>query len=121
MCIPSLIDDTLAPQGAHVMSLFCQHFHPELADGRSWDKAKYEVADAVLRALEAYMPNLRQLVVGRQILTPLDLERDFGLVGGDIFHGAMHLDQLYAMRPALGALSSRTSRNWDRGPRASVS
>jgi len=107
MCIPSLIDDTLAPQGAHVMSLFCQHFHPELSDGRSWDKVKYEVADAVLRGLEAYMPNLRQLVVGRQILTPLDLERDFGLVGGDIFHGAMHLDQLYAMRPALGYADHR--------------
>ncbi|MEJ2120870.1 MAG: NAD(P)/FAD-dependent oxidoreductase [Alphaproteobacteria bacterium] len=107
MCIPSLIDDTLAPSGAHVMSLFCQHFHPTLADGRSWDKAKYEVADAVLRSLEAYMPNLRQLVVGRQILTPLDLERDFGLVGGDIFHGAMHLDQLYAMRPALGHADHR--------------
>ena len=107
MCIPSLIDDTLAPQGAHVMSLFCQHFHPNLADGRSWDKAKYEVADAILRGLEAYMPNLRQLVVGRQILTPLDLERDFGLVGGDIFHGAMHLDQIYAMRPALGYADHR--------------
>jgi len=107
MCIPSLIDDTLAPKGAHVMSLFCQHFHPELSGRRSWDNVKYEVADAILRGLEAYMPGLRGQTVARQILSPLDLEREFGLIGGDIFHGAMHLDQLYALRPALGHADHR--------------
>ncbi len=108
MCLPSLLDDTLAPAGCHVMSLFCQHFNPELPEGRSWDDVKDEVADLVIETVTQYAPNFRQAVVGRQVLTPLDLEREFGLIGGDIFHGALHLDQIYSLRPAAGYARYRT-------------
>jgi phytoene dehydrogenase-like protein len=90
------------------MSLFCQHFNPVLPDGRSWDDAKESVADLIIDTVNRYAPNLRQSVLGRQVLSPLDLERDFGLVGGDIFHGALHLDQIYSLRPAAGYADYRT-------------
>ncbi len=102
MCLPSTIDDSLAPAGCHVASLFCQHFHPVLSDGRSWDDEKDGVADLVVDTVTRYAPNFRSAVVGLQVKSPLDLERDLGLVGGDIFHGALHLDQLYSLRPAAG-------------------
>ena len=102
MCIPTTLDDTLAPAGHHVASLFCQHFHPELADGQDWDAVKDGVADRVLDTVETYAPGFKDLVVGRQVKSPKDLERDLGLVGGDIFHGALHLDQIYSLRPAAG-------------------
>jgi phytoene dehydrogenase-like protein len=108
--IPSVVDDTLAPPGMHVASLFCQHVHPDLASvrpGASWDDARDEVADLMIDTVDAMAPNFRASVVARRALTPLDLERDFGLVGGDIFHGALGLDQLYATRPVLGAASYR--------------
>jgi phytoene dehydrogenase-like protein len=108
MCLPSLLDDTLAPPGRHVMSLFCQHFHPELSGGRSWDDVRDEVADMIVHTVEGYAPNFKRSVVGRQVLSPLDLERDFGLVGGDIFHGALHLDQIYSLRPAAGYADYRS-------------
>ncbi len=108
MCLPSLVDDSLAPAGCHVMSLFCQHFNPQLSEGRSWDDVKEQVADLVVQTVTNYAPNFRQAVVGRQVLSPLDLEREFGLVGGDIFHGALHLDQLYSLRPAAGYADYRT-------------
>ncbi len=102
MCIPSTLDDSLAPEGRHVASLFCQHFHPALSDGRSWDDEKEGVADLIVDTVTRYAPNFRNAVIGRQIKSPLDLERDLGLVGGDIFHGALHLDQIYSLRPAAG-------------------
>ena len=102
MCIPSILDDSLAPEGRHVASLFCQHFHPTLSDGRSWDDEKESVADLIIDTVTRYAPNFRAAVIGRQIKSPLDLERDLGLVGGDIFHGALHLDQIYSLRPAAG-------------------
>ncbi|HVJ02573.1 MAG TPA: NAD(P)/FAD-dependent oxidoreductase [Sphingomonas sp.] len=102
MTIPSTIDDSLAPPGAHVASLFCQQFAPELPDGRSWDDAREEAADAIIETVTAHAPNFRASVIARQIHSPLDLERKFGLVGGDIFHGRMSLDQLWAARPVLG-------------------
>ena len=102
MCIPSIIDGSLSPKGSHVMSLFCQHFNPELPGERSWDEEKEQVADMIVDTVERYAPGFRNLIVGRQVLSPLDLERDFGLVGGDIFHGALHLDQIYSLRPAAG-------------------
>ncbi|MDX1709607.1 MAG: NAD(P)/FAD-dependent oxidoreductase [Rhodovibrionaceae bacterium] len=108
MCIPSILDETLAPEGHHVASLFCQHFNPALPDGRSWDEVKEEVADLIVETVTRYAPNFRDAVVGRQALSPLDLERDFGLVGGDIFHGALHLDQIYSLRPAAGYADYRT-------------
>jgi phytoene dehydrogenase-like protein len=102
MLIPSTLDDSLAPPGRHVASLFCQHVAPELPDGKSWDDHREEVADLMIDTVDAYAPNFRASVLGRQILTPLDLERTFGLVGGDIFHGALSLDQIFSARPMLG-------------------
>ena len=108
--IPSVVDDLLAPHGMHVASLFCQHVHPDLpkvAAGRGWDDARDEVADLMIETVDRVAPNFRASVVGRRALTPLDLERDFGLIGGDIFHGALALDQLFAARPVLGHASYR--------------
>ncbi len=106
--IPSVLDDTLAPKGAHVASLFCQHFDFALPDGRSWDDVKQSAADLIIDTVADYAPNLKSAIVGRQVLSPLDLERDFGLIGGDIFHGALHLDQLFSLRPAAGYADYRT-------------
>ncbi len=102
MLIPSTVDDSLAPPGQHVASLFCQHFNPELPGGRSWDQVREQVADHIIATVDRYAPNFRASVLGRMILSPLDLERTFGLTGGDIFHGALSLNQLYSARPLLG-------------------
>jgi phytoene dehydrogenase-like protein len=100
--IPSTLDDTLCPPGRHVASLFCQHVAPELPEGRSWDDHRDEVADLMIATVDRYAPGFAASVVGRQILSPLDLEREFGLLGGDIFHGALTLNQLFSARPMLG-------------------
>jgi phytoene dehydrogenase-like protein len=102
MLIPSTLDDTLAPKGAHVASLFCQHVAPELPDGRSWTTHREEVADLMIDTVDRYAPGFKASVLGRQALSPLDLEQTFGLIGGDIFHGALTLDQLFSARPMLG-------------------
>jgi phytoene dehydrogenase-like protein len=108
MLIPSTLDDSLAPPGRHVASLFCQHVAPKLPDGRSWDNSRETVADLMIDTVEAYAPGFKRSVIARQILTPLDLEREFGLIGGDIFHGVMSLDQLYSARPVLGHADYRS-------------
>jgi phytoene dehydrogenase-like protein len=100
--IPSTLDETLAPPGKHVASLFCQHVAPQLPDGKSWDDHRDEVADLMIATVDAYAPGFAASVVGRQVLSPLDLEREFGLLGGDIFHGALTLNQLFSARPMLG-------------------
>jgi phytoene dehydrogenase-like protein len=102
MVIPSTIDSSLAPRGAHVCSLFCQHVAPVLPNGGSWDDAREQVADLVIETVDRYAPGFSASVVARQSLSPLDLEREFGLVGGDIFHGALSLNQLFSARPMLG-------------------
>ena len=110
MLIPSTVDETLAPPGKHVASLFCQHVHPDLGAvqaGRTWDDAREEVGDLMIATVDRFAPGFRASVVGRRALTPLDLEREFGLVGGDIFHGALSLDQLFSARPVLGNASYR--------------
>ncbi len=107
MLIPSTLDDSLAPRGQHVASLFCQHVAPELPDGRSWDDAREEVADHMIATVEEWAPGFAASVVGRQIKSPLDLERDFGLVGGDIFHGRLTLGQIFSARPVLGYAAYR--------------
>lgn len=107
MLIPSTVDDTLAPKGAHVASLFCQHFNPVLAHGKSWDDLREAAADRVIDTVSGFAPNFRASVLGRMTLTPLDLERRFGLTGGDIFHGALSLDQLFSARPVLGNANYR--------------
>jgi phytoene dehydrogenase-like protein len=102
MVIPSTLDDSLAPPGRHVASLFCQHVAPTLPNGESWDTHRETVADLMIDTVNRYAPNFKAAVLGRQIMSPLDLERTFGLVGGDIFHGALTLDQLFSARPMLG-------------------
>ena len=98
MLIPSTVDDSLAPPGAHVASLFCQQFDPAV----DWDVHRETAADQIIDTVTAHAPNFRSSVIARQIHSPLDLERKFGLVGGDIFHGRMSLDQLWSARPVLG-------------------
>lgn len=100
--IPSTLDDSLAPPGQHVASLFCQHVAPQLPNGESWDAHRQEVADLMIDTVTAHAPNFKAAVLGRQIMSPLDLERTFGLIGGDIFHGALSLDQMFSARPMLG-------------------
>jgi phytoene dehydrogenase-like protein len=102
LVIPSTLDDTLAPKGRHVASLFCQHVAPELPNGESWDLHRERVADLMIDTVAEYAPNFKAAVIARAALSPLDLERTFGLVGGDIFHGALALDQLFSARPMLG-------------------
>jgi phytoene dehydrogenase-like protein len=102
MLIPSTLDDSLSPRGQHVASLFCQHFAPQLPDGASWDQHRDAVGDHIIELVNSFAPNFKAAVLGRQLLSPLDLEREFGLIGGDIFHGALTLDQLFAARPMLG-------------------
>ena len=102
MLIPSTLDDSLAPPGQHVASLFCQHVAPVLPNGASWDDHRDQVADVMIGLVNSHAPNFKASVLGRQIMSPLDLERTFGLIGGDIFHGALSLDQMFSARPMLG-------------------
>lgn len=106
--IPSTVDDSLAPPGQHVASLFCQQFAPQLPDGKSWDDHREAAADTIVETVTRYAPNFRDSIIARQIHSPLDLERKFGLMGGDIFHGALGLDQLWSNRPFMGYGDYRT-------------
>uniref|UniRef100_A0A8D2LE87 L-amino-acid oxidase n=1 Tax=Varanus komodoensis TaxID=61221 RepID=A0A8D2LE87_VARKO len=109
LCIPSALDPTLAPPGCHVVSLFTQYTPYTLAAGKPWDDREREgYADRVFDCVEAYAPGFKASVIGRDVLTPPDLERIFGLPGGNIFHGAMSLDQLYFARPAPSSSSYRS-------------
>lgn len=109
MTLPSSLDPTLAPPGKHVMSLFVQYTPYTLAQG-TWDDPgiKDAFADRVFRVIEEFAPGFTSSVLARDILSPLDLERIFGLTGGNIFHGAMGLDQLFWLRPAPGWSRYRT-------------
>ncbi|MEO5701471.1 MAG: NAD(P)/FAD-dependent oxidoreductase [Casimicrobiaceae bacterium] len=104
MLIPSVVDPSLAAAGMHVASLFCQHANPDLpaVRGMSWDDARADVAELMIDTVDRVAPNFRASVLGYRALSPLDLEREFGLTRGDIFHGALSLDQLFAARPVLG-------------------
>ncbi len=104
MVIPSTLDDSLAPKGAHVASLFCQHFDPVI----DWKARKEEAVERILAVVESHAPGFRQTVVGHSALSPADLESEFGLTGGDIFHGQLSLDQLWSARPVLGHADYRT-------------
>jgi phytoene dehydrogenase-like protein len=107
MVIPSTLDDSLAPPGAHVASLFCQHVAPKFADGSTWDQHRETVADLMVDTVEAHAPGFRSSIVARQSLSPFDLEQIFGLPNGDIFHGALTLNQLFTLRPMLGYANYR--------------
>jgi phytoene dehydrogenase-like protein len=101
---PTLIDPKLAPKGAHVASLFCQHFDP----AADWQSRKNEAVERIFEVIESHAPGFRASVLGHSALSPADLEREFGLVGGDIFHGQLSLDQLWCARPVLGHADYRT-------------
>jgi phytoene dehydrogenase-like protein len=105
--IPSVVDDTVAPKGRHVMSIFTQYAPTTLRDG-DWDEEKEKYADRCFEILTEYAPNFRNAVIDRQVLSPLDLERRFGLTGGNIFQGAMTLDRLFFLRPVPGYADYRT-------------
>lgn len=103
MLIPSTVDDSLAPPGQHVASLFCQYFPYE----RDWDKDRENAANTVFKTIDGYAPNFSGSVIDRQILTPLDLERKFGLPRGDIFHLSHSPSQLWVNRPIFGHAAYR--------------
>jgi len=105
--IPSLTDPSVAPPGKHVLSCFVQYAPYKLADG-TWDKKREAFGDAVVNTLAEYAPNLKQIIIGRQVLTPLDLEREFGLTQGNIFQGELSLEQLFFLRPVPGWAKYRT-------------
>ena len=107
VAIPSITDPTLAPAGAHVMSI-CAQFAPYRLRGSDWNVAAPAFADVVIETLAEYAPNLRELILERQVITPADMESNYGLTGGHIFHGELALDQLFTMRPLLGWARYRT-------------
>ena len=107
MLIPSTLDPSLAPKGKHVASLFCQHFRYDLGPGPQLGQGAREGRRRDHRHRRCHAPGFAKSVLGRQIHSPLDLERRFGLIGGDIFHGKMGLDQLFSARPMIGAADYR--------------
>lgn len=108
LTIPSSVDRTLAPAGHHIVQMFIQYAPYRLAEGLDWDQLREPFADRCIAAVNAYAPNFAASILGRQVLTPLDLERRFALTGGNIFHGAMALHQLFSMRPITGWADYRT-------------
>ena len=108
MLIPSVFDDSLAPAGQHVASLACKYFPYDLADGKSWNDIGEEVGTRILAWVERFVPGLGALVVGRQFITPLDLEQEYGLSRGCIHHGRLDPDQIWNMRPHPDAAQYRT-------------
>ena len=105
--IPSIIDPSLAPDGAHVMSIHVQYAPYKLKNG-DWNTRREEFGDSVVNVLSDFAPNLKNLIVQRQVLTPLDLEQTYGLDGGHIFHGEQSLDQFFLFRPLIGWAQYRT-------------
>jgi phytoene dehydrogenase-like protein len=108
MLIPSTLDGSLAPAGQHVASLFCQHFPYDLASGKKWQDEKPKVIETIIETVNLYAPNFSDSILGIQALSAVDLEKKFGLTRGDIFHGALRLNQLYHARPAIGYANYRT-------------
>ncbi len=105
--IPSVSDPTVAPEGKHLMNIFVQYGPYHLKEG-SWDEVKDTFLERVIDTLAEYAPNIRDLILHKQILTPLDLEREYSLTGGNIFHGEMILEQMLFMRPVPGYADYRT-------------
>ncbi|HLH40901.1 MAG TPA: NAD(P)/FAD-dependent oxidoreductase [Bryobacteraceae bacterium] len=101
MTIPTMYDPSLAPPGRHIMGIFLQ-YAPYTLRGATWDELREGYADRVLEVIEEYCPNIKSIVLERQTLTPLDLERRFGITGGNIFHGEMSADQMFVLRPVAG-------------------
>jgi phytoene dehydrogenase-like protein len=102
MTIPSSLDDSVAPPGKHVVQLFVQYAPYNLSNGTWDDQNRQAFADSVYNKIEDYAPGFKNSIIGQDLLSPLDLEKVFGLRGGNIFHGSVRLDQLYFMRPTAG-------------------
>jgi phytoene dehydrogenase-like protein len=107
LTIPTMYDASLAPPGRHIMGIFLQYAPYTLREA-SWDECREPFGDRVISLIEEYAPNIRSIVEARQVLTPLDMERRFGITGGNIFHGEMSLDQMFVMRPVAGWARYRT-------------
>jgi phytoene dehydrogenase-like protein len=107
LTIPTMYDATLAPPGRHILGIFLQYAPYTLRDA-NWDELREPFAFRVFDLIEEYAPGFRSLIIDKQVLTPLDLERRFGLAGGNIFHGEMSLDQMFVMRPVAGCARYRT-------------
>jgi phytoene dehydrogenase-like protein len=107
MVIPSLTDPSVAPPGKHVLSCFVQYAPYKLAQG-TWDDQREAFGDTVVNTIAEHAPNIKKLIIGRQVLTPLDLEREFGLTQGNIFQGELSLEQLFFLRPVPGWAYYRT-------------
>jgi phytoene dehydrogenase-like protein len=107
LTIPTMYDASLAPPGKHIMGIFLQYAPYTLREG-TWDDLREPFGDRVISLIEEYAPNIRQIIEHRQVLSPLDLERRFGITGGNIFHGEMSLDQMFVMRPVAGWARYRT-------------
>jgi len=107
MTIPTMYDPSLAPAGHHIMGIFLQYAPYTLKD-TTWDEEREPYTQRILDVIEEYCPNIRQIVVDHQTLSPLDLERRFGITGGNIFHGEMSLDQMFVLRPLAGWAKYRT-------------
>jgi phytoene dehydrogenase-like protein len=107
MTIPTMYDPSLAPAGKHIMGIFLQYAPYTLKDA-TWDELREPFADRVFDIISEYAPNFRDIVIDRQVLTPLDMERRYGITGGNIFHGEMSLDQMFVMRPVAGWARYRT-------------
>jgi phytoene dehydrogenase-like protein len=107
MVIPTLTDPSLAPPGKHVLSCFVQYAPYNLKEG-TWDDKRDEFGDTVVDTIAEYAPNIRSLIIGRQVLTPLDIERSVGLSEGNIFQGELSLEQLFFLRPMAGWARYRT-------------
>jgi phytoene dehydrogenase-like protein len=108
MVIPSLTDPSVAPPGKHVMSCFVQYAPYKLAPGLDWDTEKEKFGDTVIDTLAEYAPNIKDIILHRQVVTPLDLEREWGLSEGNIFQGELSLEQLFFLRPVPGYARFRT-------------
>jgi phytoene dehydrogenase-like protein len=107
MIIPSMIDPDMAPPGKHVVSCFVQYAPYDLREG-TWDEKREALGDAVVNTLAEYIPNLKDIILHRQVMTPLDIERTIGLSQGNIFQGELTLSQLFFLRPAAGVAQYRT-------------
>jgi phytoene dehydrogenase-like protein len=108
MVIPTLTDPSIAPPGKHIMSCFVQYAPYKLRPGLNWDDQKEAFGDNVINTIAEYAPNIRDIILHRQIVTPLDLEREFGLSEGNIFQGELSLEQLFFLRPVPGWAQFRT-------------
>jgi len=106
--IPSVVDPSVAPPGKHVMNIFTQYGPYALKNGKTWDQEKEAYADRCIDILAQYAPNIKNAILHRDVVTPLDMEREYSLTGGSIFHGRMTLDQMFHMRPVPGYANYKT-------------